>query len=547
MDVPDFLRNATTRFPDGVCVIEGDRSLQFCEVDRRASLAAAAFDSLGLRRGDRVALLAQNELEYPELQLAAQRAGLVLVPLNYRLAQPELAYIVSDCSPRLLIHGPGYADVAEQLAVPRTCHLGRGGAGDSYEELIAASRPTRHPGVVFAGQAAAIMYTSGTTGRPKGAIISSGALWARLNIMAAEADIRPGDRFVQALPMFHIAAHTAYGFTYRGATIVLEREFRPERFIALMARQRATHVLLVPTMINLLTLEPSLDDADLSQLRLVLYGASSIAPEVLRRAIDKLGCGFLQFFGMTETYGVSLLRPEDHDPVAHADRLASAGTDTISSETRVVDPEGNDVEAGAVGEILSRGPALMDGYWNDPAATTEALRGGWMHTGDLGYRSEDGYLFVTDRLKDMILSGGENVYPREIEDVLHEHPAVLEVTVIGLADERWGERVHALVVLKPGAHAPASELTDLCRVRLANYKVPKAFEFVEELPKNATGKVLKHVLRDQYARVLNERLPPADRFLLACSAHAPTSALAGRVGPSGRELGFHCQDRGVGL
>jgi acyl-CoA synthetase (AMP-forming)/AMP-acid ligase II len=210
-------------------------------------------------------------------------------------------------------------------------------------------------------------------------------------------------------------------------------------------------------------------------------------------------CGFLQFFGMTETFGVSLLRPDDHDPAGHPERLASAGTDALSARTRVVDPDGRDVPPGVVGEILSRGPAMMDGYWNDPPATEEALRDGWMHTGDLGYRSADGYLFVTDRLKDMIVSGGENVYPREVEDVLHEHPAVLEVAVIGVPDDRWGERVHAQVVPRPRITAEPGDITVFCRGRLAGYKVPKSVELVADLPKNATGKVLKHLLRDRYA------------------------------------------------
>ena len=218
----------------------------------------------------------------------------------------------------------------------------------------------------------------------------------------------------------------------------------------------------------------------------------------LRRAIDAFRCGFLQFFGMTETFGVSLLRPEDHDPVHHPERLASAGTDSLSSQTRVVDLEGRDVAPGVVGEVLSRGPALMDGYWNDAVATAEALDGGWMHTGDLGYRSADGYLFVSDRLKDMIVTGGENVYPREGEDVLPQHPAVLEVAVIGVPADRWGERVHALVVLRSGTSVEPDDIVGFCREFLAGYKVPKSVELVPELPKNATGKILKRVLRERY-------------------------------------------------
>jgi len=499
MEVPDTLQNAVTRFPDRVCVVEGDRARTFAEVNEQADRAVTAFRDLGLRRGDRVAILAENELEYVELPLATVRAGLIFVPLNFRLTVPELVSVTRGCAPRLLIHGAGYARASEQLDIEHTWHLGPDGTGDAYDARIAAATPADTEPLVDAAAPAAIMYTSGTTGSPRGALISCGAVWARANLMVAEAQIRSGDVFVQALPMFHIAAHTAVGFTYQGATVVLLKGFDPAETIRVMAGHRATHVLLVPTMINLLTLEPSLPQADLSQLRMVMYGASPMPPQVLRRALDLLpGPGFLQFFGMTETFGASLLRPADHDPNRFPERLASAGTDSVSFRTRVVDASDTDLPPGVVGQVLSRGPTLMDGYWNDRQATIEALRGGWMHTGDLGYRSHDGYLYITDRVKDMVVSGGENVYPREIEDVLYEHPAVLDAAVLGIPDRRWGERVHALVVLKADQSADGTALLAHCRERLAGYKVPKSVEFIDDLPRNATGKVLKHVLRERF-------------------------------------------------
>lgn len=494
MEVPDLLANAVTRFPDRVCVRQGTRSLTFAEADARADRAAAAFIQLGLRTGDRVAVLAENELEYLELQAAANRARVTLLPLNYRCTVDELSYLVGDSRPRLLVHGPGYAAAAEALGVQHTWHLGTDGTGGSYRGALAAAavEPRSHR-LLDATQPAAIMYTSGTTGRPKGAILSCGAVWARINLIVNEADIWAGDVLVQALPMFHIAAHVSYGFAYRGAVNLLLKGFHAPSVIDLMRREQVTHALFVPTMINLLTREPTLAEAALTELRMVLYGASAIPPEVLRRAIAALPrAGFLQFFGMTETFGASMLRPADHDPDRFPERLASAGTDSLSFATRIVDAEDHDVDPGEVGQILSRGPALMDGYWGNPEATAAALAGGWMHTGDLGYRSREGYLFITDRVDDMIISGGENVYPREVEDVLYEHPAVLEAAVVGLPDEQWGQTVHAVVV---GTAVTTAELTAHCRTSIAGYKIPRTFEFTESLPRNATGKVLRRKLR----------------------------------------------------
>jgi fatty-acyl-CoA synthase len=311
--------------------------------------------------------------------------------------------------------------------------------------------------------------------------------------------VRPRHVFVQTLPMFHIAANLAYSFVIAGATLVLVRDFSVAAVLDAVEAWRASHVLLVPTTINAVTQDPLIEGRTFEDLEMVLYGASPIAPEVLRRAIEVFGCGFLQFFGMTETSGCSLLRPADHDPERRPDLLASAGTDTYSFETLVVDEAGATCPPGVVGEVVTRGPAVMDAYWGQPEASAEALRGGWMHTGDLGYRSEEGYLFVTDRLKDMIVTGGENVYPREVEDVLFEHPGVYEAAVIGLPDERWGERVHAVVVARPGYSLTEEELVAHCRQHLAGYKCPKTTEVVEALPKNVTGKVLKRDLRAERA------------------------------------------------
>jgi long-chain acyl-CoA synthetase len=285
-----------------------------------------------------------------------------------------------------------------------------------------------------------------------------------------------------------------------GSTVVIIRDFDPLHVLDLLPRHRITVALWVPTMINIIVNLPEVHSADFSSLRLVVYGGSPIPPVTLSRAVELMRCGFLQTYGMTETSAITFLRPRDHDPVNQPHRLASAGTPSLGMEARVVDEEGRDVAANTHGEIVCRGPNVMDRYLNLPAATEEAMRGGWMHTGDIGYLDEEGYLYVTDRKKDMIVSGGENVYPREVEDVLFEHPAILEAAVIGIPDDRWGERVHAVLVLQPGAEADTDSVIAFTRSRLAGYKLPKSVEFVDDLPKNAAGKVAKNELRKLRAR-----------------------------------------------
>ena len=495
MQIPDLVRNPARRFPDRICVREGARSLTFAEVDERADRLAAGLRQRGLEPGDRVAILAFNELEYLEIQVGVQRARGVLVPLNYRLSITELAHIIGKCGASVLIYGPGLGPAAREMDVPLIVRLGPDGVGEPYADLLAADPlPPDEEGLDPAAPVN-ILYTSGTTGRPKGAVLTNLGFFAREAALALDIAAQPGSVFLQTLPMFHIAANTAYSFTFSGSTIVLLKEFSVEGVVAALHAHTVTHVLLVPATINVINHHPGIDDEHFPHLELVIYGASPIAPEVLRRALDVFGCGFFQLYGMTETCACSILRPDAHDPELRAELLASAGTDAITFETLVVDGDGRPCPVGTVGEIVTRGPAVMVGYWDDPEETASAMRGGWMHTGDLGYRSDDGYLYVTDRLKDMIITGGENVYPREIEDVLFAHHGVLEAAVIGVPDEEWGERVHAVVVQKPGVTVSAEELIGHCRQQLARYKCPKSVAFADSLPKNATGKVLKKELR----------------------------------------------------
>jgi acyl-CoA synthetase (AMP-forming)/AMP-acid ligase II len=498
MDVPDLLANALLRSPGKPCVAERERSLTYAEVDARATALAHAFAARGLEPGARVALLALNELEYLEIQVAAQRARVILVPLNYRLAAAELAAQLSDCEPELLIHGPGFAEVAEEVGPELIWHLGSGGCGTPYDDQLGEPGPPPAPPALRGEDICTILYTSGTTGHAKGAMVSNRGLLASLSVPALEIGVKPGDTFVLPLPMFHVASHMAYAFVYRGATLALLRSFDAAAAIEALARHRATHTVLVPTMLGRVAELLERDPRQLDDLRLLVYGGSPISPDLLRRAIRALGCEFYQGYGLTEAFSATVLRPEDHDPDGAPKLLASAGRDALSYRLAILDPYGAELPAGELGEIAIRGPAVMEGYWNAPEATAAVMRDGWFHTGDLGYRAPGGFVYLTDRLKDVIVSGGENVYSREVEDALYSHGAVLEAAVIGIPSPEWGEAVHGVVVLREGRSAQSAELIAHCRQVLAGYKAPKSIDVVDDLPKNAAGKILKRALRDSH-------------------------------------------------
>jgi acyl-CoA synthetase (AMP-forming)/AMP-acid ligase II len=493
MQLPDLIAGAVSRYPARPCVVAGARSLTFAEVDDRASRLAGALRARGADGGARVALLARNEPEYFEIQLAAQRAGALLVPLNYRLATAELRAIVADCEPALLIHGSECAEQAAELDVPGTWEL-----GGAYEAMLddCDSPVERRP--LDSSVPCSILYTSGTTGRSKGAVISNGALSARVNLFAIELSIAPGDSLLFPIPLFHTSSALAYAFTYLGCTVALMREFDAAGAVAALRDHGVSHAVFVPTMLGRVVEHLIAEPTRLDSLRRVMYGGSAVAPDLLRRAFSALGCDFVQGYGLTEAINASVLRADDHDPDGKPELLASAGTAAISYEVRVVDEDGCELGPDEVGEIVLRGPCVMDGYWQSPDDTASALRGGWLHTGDLGRRSSDGYLYITDRLKDVIVSGGENVYSREVEDALYSHPAVFEAVVVGVPSPAWGESVHAEVVRRPGTSIDPDELIAHCRARLAGYKTPKSVNVVEELPKSASGKILKREVRDKY-------------------------------------------------
>jgi acyl-CoA synthetase (AMP-forming)/AMP-acid ligase II len=495
--------------PDAEFAVGGGRRLSYREAVARANRMANALLGAGLAKGDRFAVLSKNSIEAALLYYAGSKAGAVPVPLNYRLAPPEWSYILRDAGARVLFAqgalGEALAPVRGELAELRRCvALDAAPAGWEPLDAFLAAAPDTDPGCdVTPEDDVYQMYTSGTTGRPKGAVLTHRAVTAQLHQASLAFGAQPGDRALIVAPLYHAAAAvTSFVTVQTGGTLWIQEDFVPAAVVKALSEDRIALALLVPAMIQFcLVGVPDVAERRYDALRLIVYGASPISEQTLRRAIDVFGCEFLQGYGMTETTAAATyLFPADHRRAMAGETrlLLSAGRPLLGTELRIVDEEDRPLPPGAVGEVAVRGPQLMRGYWNLPGPSAEALRGGWMHTGDAGSLDAEGYLFIQDRVKDMIVSGGENVYPREVEEVLFQHPAVADVAVIGVPDERFGEAVKAIVVLKQGERASAEALLDFCKGRLGGYKRPKSVEFMEELPRNPSGKVLKKDLREKY-------------------------------------------------
>jgi long-chain acyl-CoA synthetase len=491
--VADVVREHARLRPRHPAIRYDGRDLTYADLDDRSSRLAQALRALGVGVGSRVAYLDRTGPEVVELLFAAAKLGAVAVPLNWRLAAPELEAVLQDARPEVIIAGAGFADVVaghDPIVV-----------GEDYEALLDAAAPVDPEVAAAADDVVLQLYTSGTTAVPKGVLTTHRNL-------AAAAETSPYWEFdadsvsLTPLPMFHIGGiGWAFLGLWNGATTVLIGDFDAEAVLDVLERQRVTNAVLVPTMLQRLTAVPGAVDRDYSALRSVAYGASPITTPVLKEALLTFRCSFYGIYGLTEsTGGVVQLDPADHATEGPRERLLrSAGRPLPWVELRVVDPAtGEDRPAGETGEVWLRAPNVMRGYFERPAETAAALTAdGWLRTGDGGYLDEDGYLFLTDRVKDMIVSGGENVYPIEVEEVLARHPTVAEVAVVGVPDGRWGETVKAFVVLRPGREPSPEELVAFARERLAGYKLPRAFEFVEDLPRTASGKVLKRALRDR--------------------------------------------------
>jgi long-chain acyl-CoA synthetase len=501
--VADVVREHAAARPDHVAIRHRERELTYADLDDRSSRLARALLDAGVRAGSRVAYLDRTAPEIVELLFATAKLGAVTVPLNWRLAPSELSAVVDDAQPPVLIVGETYASLAAGLGRAEAIVV-----GSRYEEWIAAYDAVDPRAPAKSGDTVMQLYTSGTTGVPKGVLTTHRNL-------AAAAETSPYWEFdadsvsLTALPMFHIGGiGWAFLGLWNGATTVLVSEFEPETVLGVIEAQHVTNAVLVPTMIQMLLGVPGAADRDYSALRSIAYGASPITTPVLKSALRTFGCSLYGIYGLTEsTGGVIQLDPADHDPGGPREHLLrSAGRPFPWVELRIVDPAtGAESATGETGEVWLRAPNVTPGYFNRPKETAAALTAdGWLRTGDGGYLDADGYLFLTDRIKDMIVSGGENVYPVEVEEALAQHPDVAEAAVIGVLDERWGETVKALVVVRPGSAPTADELIAFARERLAGYKLPRSVDFVEELPRTPSGKVLKRELRKRYSGGAND-------------------------------------------
>jgi acyl-CoA synthetase (AMP-forming)/AMP-acid ligase II len=497
------LRNLRLR-PDAPALVFEGRSFTHRECAERAFRLARALARVGVRRGDRVAVLAQNCPEYMEAYAAGELGGWTTVTINYRLAAPEIAYILADSSPKLLIAEAELMDRVAPESVAKLDHvLTFGGKGPDldYETALAAEDALPPDATVGPDDIAYLIYTSGTTGRPKGVMLShQGQLWSA-QISAIEMAVRPTDRVAVAMPLYHVGAkNTCLTRQLRGCTIVLHRAFRPDPFFESLTRYQITETLLAPTMLNDLLDAHRCDRQTLPALSKMFYSAAPMPEQLLRRGMAGLGPIFAQVYGMTESGGPGCsLHPHQHvldGPPEVVRRLRSAGQPMVGCDVRCLRPDGTQCPPGEPGEIVIRSDGLMRGYWNNHAATNETIRDGYLHTGDIGETDDEGFVFVVDRLKDMIVSGGENIYSREIENALMGHPAVLEAAVVGAPDERWGERVVAFVVRRPGQDVSAEVITEHCRNAIASYKRPREINFIDALPKLPNGKIEKFKLRD---------------------------------------------------
>ncbi len=506
--VSDIIRVHGVERADNTALVLGDRHQSWGELLDRSSRVAQGLRAAGVGVQDRIAFLDKNGIEHFEVFFGAGMLNAVCVDVNWRLAAPEVEYIVNDAAAKVLFIGPDFVSILDAIApnlttVTTIVVIGGHPGYLDYETWVSTHEAVDPGAIATSDDTAFQLYSSGTTGRPKGVMLSNSNFFGLLPMAKELWELTPDSVNLVAMPLFHIGGGGwAVAGMYEGATSIIVRDLDPAALIRMIAEHRITHGFVVPAVLQFVLMVPGAAEADYSSLQVIVYGASPISEEVLAKSVTVFGCKFWQAYGLTETTGAVVhLHPDDHDvngPNKH--RLRSCGRPGPGVEVSIIDNDtGEQQPSGEVGEIWIRSPQVMKGYWNLPEETERSVTAdGWFKTGDAGFVDADGYVFIHDRVKDMIVSGGENVYPAEVENALMSHPAIADVAVIGVPSEKWGETAKAIVVKAPGVDVSEQEIIEYAREHLARFKCPTSVEWIDTLPRNPSGKVLKKDLRAPY-------------------------------------------------
>jgi acyl-CoA synthetase (AMP-forming)/AMP-acid ligase II len=509
MNLGYYVRRSARHWPNDIALICADKRLTFAEFEQRTNQLANGLRSLGLQKGDRVAVQSWNRFEIAEMEVACYKAGFVKVPVNARLSKTESIHVLNNSEAKAIILGPQHVQAAVEVekqfkTIRHVITIEQKSDGKiDYEKLLAENHDEPPSVEVAPDDLAVLHYTSGTSGKLKAAMQTfENRLAAIRKFMMAPA-ILPGKDVRIALvgPITHATGMLLMPILFVGGCSIILDRFEVEQYLDTIQREKITHIFLVPTMINMILNHPKAQDYDLSSLKRVLYGAAPMSIARIRQAFEFFGPILVQGYGLGETTSiVTFLTAEEHIRGIgdNSGILASCGRPVFDTEVKVVDEKGVAVSSGEIGEIIIRGPDVMQGYWKEPELTRETLVDGWIHTGDMASVDQEGFIYIIDRKKDMIISGGFNVYPSEVEQSLYNHPSIYEVCVVGVPDEKWGEAVKAVVVLKEGGSATSEELIEHCSQSLATYKKPKTVDFVDELPKNPHGKIVRRLVQERY-------------------------------------------------